>query len=133
MRPALLLPDCQIAGAGLSVWPVCFARMRFEFRLLQLWLYPALDREVLVCRYNFGEFELIFKLRKERIAFDLAMYAGEIEFAAAGQHLLVYFTATGYPDGFIGVEMIEHLQVCKAVDASDFAWCATEDECFAPW
>ena len=66
------------------------------------------------------------------VALDSAVYASEVELAAVRKHLLIDFPAASDPDGFVGFKMIEHLKVGEAVNALDFAWCATEHEGLSP-
>lgn len=91
-------------------------------------LGPALDGEVIVFQHDLRELELIFKFREECIAFGLAVHAGQVEFAAAGQHLLVDLATAGDPNGFIGFEMVEHPEVCEAVNTANFARSSAQDE-----
>jgi hypothetical protein len=66
-------------------------------------LHPALDGEIGIFQHSLGELEAVFEFREECIALDQTMHAGEVEFAAAWQHLLIDFATACDPDGFVGV------------------------------
>ena len=88
---------------------------------------PALDGEFLMFEHDFDEFELIFEFGQEGVALAGAMDPAQKELGTLGQHLCVDFTSAGNPDGLVGLQMIEYLQVAEAVHAADLSWLTTED------